>query len=50
MLPSSIHEMLILPYNESINMDDLSFMVADVNATQVEPEERLTDRAYLIEL
>lgn len=49
-LPSSIHEMLILPYNESINMDDLSFMVADVNATQVEPEERLTDRAYLIEL
>lgn len=49
-LPSSIHEMLIMPYNDSINMDDLSFMVADVNANQVEPEERLTDRAYLIEL
>ena len=41
---------LIMPYNDSINMDDLSFMVADVNANQVEPEERLTDRAYLIEL
>ena len=49
-LPSSIHEMLIMPYNDSINMDDLSFMVADINANQVEPEERLTDRAYLIEL
>lgn len=49
-LPSSIHEMLIMPYNDSINMNDLSFMVADVNANQVEPEERLTDRAYLIEL
>ncbi len=42
-LPSSIHEMLIMPYNDSINMNDLSFMVADVNANQVEPEERLTD-------
>lgn len=49
-LPSSIHEMLVMPYNESINMDDLSFMVVDVNANKVEPEERLADRAYMIEL
>lgn len=49
-LPSSIHEMLVMPYSESTNMDDLSFMVADVNKTQVKPEEQLTNRAYLIEL
>lgn len=49
-IPSSIHEMLIIPYDEQVNLDDLSLMVAEVNATQVEPEERLTDRAYLIEL
>lgn len=49
-LPSSIHEMLIVPYDDEMNMDDLSCMVKDVNAQKVEPEERLTDRAYLIKL
>lgn len=49
-IPSSIHEMLIIPYDEQVNLDELSLMVAEVNATQVEPEERLADRAYLIEL
>lgn len=49
-LPSSIHEMLIVPYDEDMNMDDLSCMVKDVNAQIVEPEERLTDKAYLIKL
>lgn len=49
-IPSSIHEMLIIPYDEKVNLDELSLMVAEVNATQVEPEERLADRAYLIEL
>lgn len=49
-LPSSIHEMLIIPYDGKVNLDELSLMVAEVNATQVEPEERLADRAYMIEL
>ena len=49
-LPSSIHEMLILPYDESIDMDVMSEMVREINATQVSPEERLTDQAYLIEV
>lgn len=49
-LPSSIHEMLIVPYDEAMNMYDLSDLVRDVNAQIVEPEERLTDRAYLIEV
>lgn len=46
-LPSSIHEMLLVPHPESIgDIDRLSDVVAQVNATEVEPEERLTDRAY----
>lgn len=49
-LPSSIHEMIILPYRGDMNLDDLSAIVKEVNAVQVEPEEQLTDTAYLIKL
>lgn len=49
-LPSSIHEMLILPYQGDMNLNDLSAIVKEVNAVQVEPEERLTDTAYLIKV
>lgn len=47
-LPSSIHEMLVLPFDTSIDIDAMSEMVREINATKVSPEERLTDRAYLI--
>ena len=47
-LPSSIHEMLVLPYDTSIDMDAMSAMVREINQSQVAPEERLTDQAYLI--
>lgn len=49
-LPSSIHEMMILTYRGDMNLDDLSAIVKEVNAVQVEPEEQLTDTAYLIKL
>lgn len=49
-LPSSIHEMLVLPYSENLDMKEMSDMVRQINETQVEPEERLTDQAYLIEI
>lgn len=49
-LPSSIHEMIVIPDNENSNIDEFNMMVQDVNETQVEPEERLTDRAYAIEV
>lgn len=49
-LPSSIHEMLILPYQGDMDLNDLSVIVREVNAMQVEAEERLTDTAYLIKL
>ncbi|MCR5475620.1 MAG: DUF5688 family protein [Lachnospiraceae bacterium] len=49
-LGSSIHEMLLVPYTEEVDLDAFSQMVGDVNATEVDPTERLTDRAYIINL
>ena len=49
-LPSSIHEMMIAPYDNGIDLDNLSAMVKEINETQVAPEERLTDRAYVLSL
>lgn len=49
-LPSSIHEMLLIPYTEEMSLDDFSAMVGDVNGNHVAPEERLTDRAYIVTL
>lgn len=44
-LPSSIHEVLILPaYANSCN--DLSEIVKEVNTTQLSPEEILSDHVY----
>ena len=45
-LPSSIHEMLILPDDGQVDAEMLKEMVKEVNATQVAPEERLTDEVY----
>ena len=44
-LPSSIHEVLIVP-DETMSADDLRAMVQEVNATQVEPRDRLSDNVY----
>ena len=49
-LPSSIHEMIVIPDNGKCNIEEFNTMVKEVNETQVEPEERLTDRAYVIEV
>ena len=49
-LPSSIHEMILIPYEEDIDIESFSFMVEQVNDTQVDPTERLTNRAYILEL
>ena len=47
-LPSSIHEMILLPYTDDVDIDMFTEMVKEVNETQVAPAERLTDRAYII--
>ena len=48
--PSSIHEMMILPYKEDIEIDRFSDMVKEVNNTSVDETEKLTDRAYILSL
>ena len=45
-LPSSIHELLIVPDNGQMGLRDLEAMVREVNATQVAPEDKLTDSVY----
>jgi hypothetical protein len=45
-LPSSIHETLIMPKTADSDYRELENMVQEVNATQVEPEERLSDHVY----
>lgn len=46
-LPSSIHEVLFLNKNDAPNPEELLQMVMEINATQVTPEEKLTDNVYL---
>lgn len=49
--PSSTHEMILLPVDDAnFNLDEVSAMVKEVNETQVQPQERLTDRAYLLDV
>lgn len=45
-LPSSIHEVLIIPADKNSSYDELSNMVREVNATQLSKEEILSDHVY----
>lgn len=49
-LPSSLHEMIIvLPAaGDELELDRFELMIAEVNATQVAPEEQLSNRAYIL--
>ncbi len=46
-IPSSIHEVIVLPVTESITRKELDEMVRDANANVVEPEEILSDHVYV---
>lgn len=45
-LPSSVHEMILIPLFTD-DMESLSQMVKEVNATQLKPEDVLSDHAYV---
>ena len=47
-LPSSIHECIIVPVTEETSVAYLDKMVQEVNATQVEPVDRLIDHAIVV--
>ena len=45
-LPSSIHECILMPKTAETDMDYLLSMVKEVNKTTVAPEERLIDAVF----
>ena len=45
-LPSSIHEVILIPAKDNTTYGELSQMVQDVNHTQVAPDEVLSDHVY----
>ena len=45
-LPSSVHECMIVPAALGANVRELQEMVQEINETQVEPEEVLADTVY----
>lgn len=49
-LPSSIHELLLLPKEDEMCMKDFVEMVYDINENQVQPEDRLCNQVYLYSL
>jgi hypothetical protein len=46
-LPSSIHEVLLLPYESRYSVRELSALVSHVNRTEVSETDRLSDQVYL---
>ena len=45
-LPSSIHEVILVPYCKEFNLEYFSGMVKEINETQVEETEVLSDSVY----
>ena len=48
-LPSSLHESIIIPADGSVSYQKLADMVTDINVNVVSAEERLSDHVYLYE-
>ncbi len=46
-LPSSIHEVILIPASRTAERDKMRQMVQEINATQVPPQEVLADDVYL---
>ena len=46
-LPSSIHEVIIVPKIDDMNIEDLTNMVKEVNESEVAEDEVLSDHAYV---
>ena len=49
-MPSSIHETLLCPYEDGENIEKYISIVKDINESKVLPKEQLADKAYLITL
>ncbi|MEI3283110.1 MAG: DUF5688 family protein [Enterocloster sp.] len=45
-LPSSIHEVLLLPDDELVSYNDLAHLVTFINQTEVPAQDRLSNQVY----
>lgn len=46
-LPSSVHEQIIVPATDAIKLHELELMVSEVNETQVAKEDMLSNHVYI---
>ena len=46
-LPSSLHEVLILPATDEVDTEYLSSMVKEINRNEVQPQDRLSDHVQI---
>lgn len=46
-IPSSIHEVILLPINEKINIEDMDGMIRQVNREDLKPGEILSQHVYI---
>ena len=49
-LPSSIHELILLPFDDTKDKEALKRMVMEINGTQVAADEVLSDNVYIYSL
>lgn len=47
LLPSSVHEWIVIPWQPDISVERLTAMICEVNRTEVEAEEILSDHPYM---
>ena len=47
MIPSSVHEFLLVPREREQDREELKKMIAEVNRTELPPEEVLSEHLYL---
>lgn len=47
-LPSSKHEVIVVPRQDGLNIDEFKEMVMEINGTQVDDKDKLSDNAYEI--
>ena len=45
-LPSSIHEIIILPVSCTMGLEEINDMIVEINETQVSEEDVLSEHAY----
>ncbi|MGC4019889.1 MAG: DUF5688 family protein [Muricomes sp.] len=48
-LPSSVHEVIIVPESKGLDTEEMNEMIVEINETQVAPEEVLSNHVYFYE-